>query len=60
MPSKLQLRYNTFRLKGGNHALYLIQNDINEEVGCDLKSNFEEMYPEGVYPEKVREFNSRP
>lgn len=59
MPSQLQLHYNAFRLKGGNHVLYLIQNDINEEMGVDLKRNFEEMHPEGVSPERIKDFNSR-
>lgn len=60
MPSRLQLHYNKFRLEGGNHVLYLIQNDINEEMGADLKRNFEEMHPEGVDPEKIKEFNATP
>ncbi len=55
MTNFLQSHYNEYRNAGGDHDLYVVWNDISEELGDRLRQNFEDTHPP-VSEEKKGEF----
>lgn len=58
MGNFLQEHYNRFRNAGGQHIMYVIENDLEDDTAQKLKKNFESTNPP-VPEEKVKEFEKR-
>lgn len=51
----LQGHYNRFRDAGGDHAMYIVYNDISDKIAKELFDNYASTHPP-VPVEKTREF----
>lgn len=58
MSNFLQQHYDHYRTAGGDHASYVVVNDLSEELADELRATFEENHPP-VSKEKQREFSER-
>ena len=55
----LQGHYNQYRQAGGDHASYVVVNDLSDETAAQLKAEYEHAHPEPVPEAKQREFREQ-